>query len=558
MRILVLQLARFGDIYQSWPAVRGLQRKHPGAEIHILVRSRFRAATSGLAGVTVHELPTAEILRPVYQNGDETAAAGLLETFLEALPAFDQVLNLSYSPFSSYLTDILASRHNASAPAAVRGYTRHSDGFLAIPDDPSAYFYAQVGIGRPNRYHLTDVFAATCDVELTEADFAPPRPSNLRREDQIIVHLGASQIEKAYPAELWSQALVKLEEIYEGEIAVIGSADETALNEAVCKSTTRVRNLTGKTTLSELFELIQHARLLIGADSAPIHIAGLTNTPVLNVSSSTVNFWETGPTTPGSRILYSPEMASVPPERIAEEAVAMLNGRDPLGPCFIKTERHERYIAHQISTDDFAWNLIEALYTGTPYPEAPSTAERIGFQRLFELAELALQQLAQWEGPNRETAARILASVDEMLPEVSRLCPNVEPVVQWFQTQRLRLPPADAAVTLSETRRLFEELLWITAVYHQDTEGRTDRGPVLKLIGECAAELREHDFAAIEPNFQTLVSALHELSRHSTNVGARGRSWSSVLTEAQEAIQRKDFTALADLLEYEVAPGLTF
>src|SRR4051812_15959311 len=109
MRILVLQLARFGDIYQSWPALRALRRKHPAAELHVLVRSRFRAALTGLDGIIVHELPTAEILKPVIETGDEMRALQLLDQFVADLnnPGFERIINLSFSPFSSYLTDLL-------------------------------------------------------------------------------------------------------------------------------------------------------------------------------------------------------------------------------------------------------------------------------------------------------------------------------------------------------------------------------------------------------------------------------------------------------------------
>src|SRR4051794_29867404 len=110
MRILVLQLARFGDIYQSWPAIKALQRSFPGAEVHALVRSRFSQATEGLAGVTVHELNTADVLKPILESGDENAALSRLSDLIERLEAlrFDRIINLSFSPFSSYLTNAIA------------------------------------------------------------------------------------------------------------------------------------------------------------------------------------------------------------------------------------------------------------------------------------------------------------------------------------------------------------------------------------------------------------------------------------------------------------------
>ncbi len=135
MRILVLQLARFGDIYQSWPALKALRRLNPEAEIHVLVRHRFREALEGLSGIVQHTWPTAEILEPIYRNGDEVTAHLRLEKVLESLGAleFDRIVNLSFSPMSSYVTDILSHEKTV-----VSGYTRFEDGYLNIPDDASA------------------------------------------------------------------------------------------------------------------------------------------------------------------------------------------------------------------------------------------------------------------------------------------------------------------------------------------------------------------------------------------------------------------------------------
>ena len=232
MRILVLQLARFGDIYQSWPTLHALQRRYPESELHVLVRSRFRDALNDFPGITIHALPTAEILTPILAGGTEDEANQRLLAFLEPLRGlqFDLIVNLSFSPMSSYLADLLAP-----ANCSIRGYCRMSDGHLRLPDDASAYFYAQVGIGRWNRYHITDIFAAVAGVELKDEDFAwaPPQSSGPRRG--VLVHLGASTLEKTYAPELWVQALCSLVKATTETVTLIGSPSEVALSETVAR-----------------------------------------------------------------------------------------------------------------------------------------------------------------------------------------------------------------------------------------------------------------------------------------------------------------------------------
>jgi hypothetical protein len=107
--------------------------------------------------------------------------------------------------------------------------------------------------------------------------------------------------------------------------------------------------------------------LVVGCDSAPSQMASLTQTPVLHLTSDVANFWTTGPTSPGSRILYAKELQDIQPSRIAEEADAMLRGLDPKGPCAIRTTVCGKYTLHDLEFDDFSWNLIEALYTALSY-----------------------------------------------------------------------------------------------------------------------------------------------------------------------------------------------
>src|SRR4030067_2943794 len=147
MKILCLQLARFGDVYQTWPVLNGLRRENPGAEIHFLVRERFREATVGLLSVDkVISLPSREIFTAILcEQPQVNNSLKVLEYFIEGLTGekYDRIINLSFSPASSYLVDAIAGEN-----ALITGYTRQSDGFLKIPDDASRYFYAQVGTGK--------------------------------------------------------------------------------------------------------------------------------------------------------------------------------------------------------------------------------------------------------------------------------------------------------------------------------------------------------------------------------------------------------------------------
>lgn len=103
MKVLITQLARFGDIYQSWPTIRAVKRKYPDAEVHVLVRRRFASAMEGI-GVScqVHQMDTARVLEPIYSlQSDVGVSLKLLGDWVEGLKChdFSEIINLSFPLF---------------------------------------------------------------------------------------------------------------------------------------------------------------------------------------------------------------------------------------------------------------------------------------------------------------------------------------------------------------------------------------------------------------------------------------------------------------------------
>ncbi len=557
MAILVIQLARFGDIFQTWPTLKALRRSHPEEELHLLVRERFAEATEGLEafGVRVHTLPTKKILAPFFLASgdpvrDEAAALNALYDSLQPLHAtkFSRIVNLSFSPFSSFLTDELA----AESGATVAGYTRHSDGYLKIPDDSSAYFYAQAGIGKWNRYHVCDIFASVAGVELRPEDYSHPGRVG-SKGNAVLVHLWASQPSKCYPPEMWADVLRGLVHAVDGAIVLIGSAGERAMSEAVCAKVKsgRVLNRVGQSSLSELGRWVGEADLVIGADSAPVQIASLTGTRVLNLSCAAVNFWETGPLTEGSRILWAEEMHQITIGSILAEAASVLGGGRPSENCIVREGGGYRLPPGMREKEPaaFGWKLLQALYTANDYPELPAGASALAYHRLFDLAELAVNQFENWRLNGPSTAAQtILQSVDEMLIRLPEMDPHVRPVVDWFQTERIRLGPASAEETLARSRALFEQLLWIAAVYHRRAEANRMLERAADLIGVCVPRLREYDLNSVQDSFQELMTIASVAASGPTKVGV-ANPWPEVLNRLQNALEKRDFIEAADILE---------
>ncbi len=443
MKVLVIQLARFGDIYQTWPTVRALKRSQLATDVHILVREKFKAACTGLDDLDhTHTLETGQILQPLITPPIEAdaALAGLNDLLSELrLEEFDLIINLTFSPLSSYLVQALATESTL-----IRGYTRHSDGFLNIADDTSAYFHAQVGIGRPNRRHVTHLFAGIAGVELTEGDFCPPQnlPSSQimdgLAQPYVAVHVGASRLDKTYPASHWRRFI---ENLYQqtGVVSVlVGSEVEKPIQQEIQEGIrVPVQSRVGSHDLWELFPLIQSANAVIGGDSAPMHIASLVGTPALNLSCSVVNFYETAPLSEGSRIAHSPEIASISPEELAQEASALLRNERPTIAIAHVKNRRVKVLSNELPQST---QMVESIYFGGPW--TASASQSIWMQQFLELNQQVERCLIQ-----AIDAAMIPPALTKFLDEFDRFfvmlseTKNLQPLWYWYQAEKLRIGP---------------------------------------------------------------------------------------------------------------------
>lgn len=477
MKTLVIQLARLGDIYQTWPVLHALRRQNPNMELHFLTREKFAHAAPGVEVISRHWLlKSRDILAPLIDekpNLDESL--GRLSGLVEELKSerFDQIINLSFSPLSSYLTQEISALE-----CDLRGYTRFSDGYLRIPDDASAYFYAQVGPENANRIHVTKLFSLVAGVESDDTDWSMPigridssvEASCGQLSDAVVIHIGASDLRKTLSWTKWAQVIRGLRIQYSGPVILIGSSEEASMAEQVVSSLPQDLqpvNLVGKTQITDLNEIIRQARLVIGGDSAPAQIASLTGTPVLNISFPMVSFWETGPLSRRSRIFLVENEESVLAAEIVDEALAILEGlRSPKGliesegpsrPYLERTPHQERF---------FEWEFLRALYMGESFPLPPAGLYLEGMRRLSEVVVLAREQIDSLrKQPENKTSAAILERADEIIDQLARMVPELTPLVGWYKTEKLRIGPMPLTALIEATDKVYSRLGQIVDLY---------------------------------------------------------------------------------------------
>ncbi len=475
MKILVIQITRPGDIFCTTPVLAALARKYSGAEIHLMVRKKFAAAVKPIPWADhVWEMDTEKWIKPLLEDStDFGPSIGELSQFIASLKQekFDQVINLSFSPSSSFITHLISDENTE-----VRGYTRTSDFYLHIRDEASLYFKAHVGVGKSNRIHVIDLFAMVANCELKSEDFitysfSQKKPS-ISSAEKIACHLGASQDFKTWPMAHWAELISKI--IAHGHpVILVGGKDDLERAEFIVKNVNgNITNLVGQTSFPELARVLSQSELFIGADSGPMHVADSVGCRTLNLSIGDVNFWETGPVTKGSHVLVSPVSHDLMSQKVFSEFLVMTKWQSNESQSIVcdgeKPLRFDdRRLLAEKSPADLGWSTLMWLTFGGEKPVLSKSQNEI-VTKMNELSDIVISQIKKFEKDRTYTRAlKMIVNTDSILAEIKSLDPVLAPLVDHFICRKENIPPADQDQIIRETLASFDWLKTQTGVWSE-------------------------------------------------------------------------------------------
>ncbi|MFC6089995.1 glycosyltransferase family 9 protein [Saccharothrix lopnurensis] len=248
MRVLVLRALGLGDLLTAVPALRGLRRAHPGAELVLAAPAWLADAVARIDAVD-RLLPT-EGLAPIDWEAVDRAAP-------------DLAVNLhGRGPRSTGLL-------RATRPHRLITHGAH------VP-----WVDRQHEVVRWCR--LLAQFDIACDPDDLRL---PPRPAT----GAVVVHPGASHGARRWPAERFAEVAAALGP----DVVVTGSpAEERLVREVARGGRTRTGDLAG------LLDLVAGARLVVCGDTGVAHVATAYGTPSV-VLFGPVSPADWGPRAPG-------------------------------------------------------------------------------------------------------------------------------------------------------------------------------------------------------------------------------------------------------------------
>ena len=341
MRILLLNLTRFGDLLQSQAAISGLTAQ--GHCIGLVCLRNFADTAALLRNVdAIFPLPGEKLLALLDHIWPKAVVE--LETWIKNIQTefpFDHVCNL---------TPTLSARLLGRCLAGERPYTGFAidpSGFGSNTGNWSGFLQGTASSRGVSPFNIVDLFRRVAGDMGTTPDASLAVPDAAAREKAlallhshapegckgfIAVQLGASKEHRRWPVDFFAHVGLRLWETEQVCPVLLGTRGEARLAEEYPATAAHpCINLTGKTPLPDLAATLTVCRLLISNDTGTLHLAAGLKTPVLGIFLATAQPWDTGP--------YLDGCCSLEPDL-------------PCHPCdFTQTCRHDLACARSITPE---------------------------------------------------------------------------------------------------------------------------------------------------------------------------------------------------------------
>ncbi len=301
MRLLVIRLSSIGDIVHTLPAVAALGQAHPEAEIHWAVESRYAVLLEGnpfvqrtllfdtlgwrrrLGSVATVKDATRK-MRDLRQPGYDVAIdfQGLVKTgFLARLSGAAERLGLA----DPWLREPLAAVWYTDRVAAA-GRAHAIEESLALAE--------RFGAPRLERGQWQFPLPHTAGDDRAVEE----RLQSLGVHDFMAINPGGGWMSKRWAPENYAGLISRLEPELPWHFLLTGSPAEEPLIEDIIHRAGSQRVGYFPASLVELIALERRARLFIGGDTGPLHLAAAVGTPIVAIY---------GPTDPARNGPFSPQ-----------------------------------------------------------------------------------------------------------------------------------------------------------------------------------------------------------------------------------------------------------
>jgi heptosyltransferase-3 len=284
-RALVVMLRHHGDVLLASPVAAALKVQAPGAEIDALVYDDTAPMLEGHPA-----LARVQVVGRKWKNDGFLSRLASEHKLHGALRArrYDLLLHLTEQPRGAWLARSLGARYSVAPAVPGRG---------AFWQGSFTHLYPLVRNGRRHKVEANlDAlrriglqpgmeerclrFAPGAAAEASVA--ALLAAAGLSSDAFVHIHPASRWTFKCWPAERNAELIDRLSAAHRVVVTAAPEAAEMTLIEKIlAKAKSKPLNLAGKLSIKELGALTARARLFVGVDSMPMHLAAAMGTPAV-------------------------------------------------------------------------------------------------------------------------------------------------------------------------------------------------------------------------------------------------------------------------------------
>lgn len=300
MDFLVIRLSSIGDIVHTLPAVAALAETFAGAGIDWAIEPRYAPLLEGNPFVRrVLSFDTLgwrrRLASAVTLEEAARSVLALRERPFDAAIDFQGLLKSALLARLSHARERVGfSEYGLREPLAAVFYTERvaiREGMHVVEE--SLALVERLGAKRPSREHWQFPLPRRSE----DDEFVARELARLGAEAFMIINPGGGWMAKRWAPENYAELIQRLERDLPWKILVTGSPEEDPMIEEILARAVPSRAILFRSTLTQFIALARRAKLFVGGDTGPLHLAAAVGTPIVAIY---------GPTDPARNGPFSP------------------------------------------------------------------------------------------------------------------------------------------------------------------------------------------------------------------------------------------------------------
>jgi len=283
-RVLLIQLGDIGDVVLTTPTIKAIRENRPLITLYVMVREH--------ASELLEDCPWVDgVLSLEKRQGNLREKLFYQKGFLQTLRGkkFEAAIDLRTGTRGAVLSYLSGAQLRIGRYAYDgRLWRNRLFTHLVEPENEMEQYCSLHSL---NIVAPFEVGARDTDPELTVTREREMRVERILREEGLVsdrsliaLHPFSRWRYKEWPIEKCIDLIDYIGSRYPLHIAITGSADDRGRAADLVKETrAEAYNLAGKTTIGDLAGVLKKCGLVIGIDSAAIHIAAAVGTPTVSI-----------------------------------------------------------------------------------------------------------------------------------------------------------------------------------------------------------------------------------------------------------------------------------